>query len=151
MRLLNRFFMELRHGFSTCIHILAFFCPYTPLKRFFYRIRGVRIGNGVDISSFVFIEETYPHLVTIEDGVDLGPKVTIVTHDSSKHNLKQDIPIKTAQVTIKKNAYIGAGAIILPGVTIGESSIVGAGSVVTRDVPKESIVVGVPAKVIGYV
>ena len=75
----------------------------------------------------------------------------IVTHDSSYHNINPDIPILTDEVIIKKNAYIGAGAIILPGVTIGESSIVAAGAVVTKDVPPRTIVTGIPAKVVGSI
>ena len=54
----------------------------------------------------------------------------------------------TRPVLLKKNSWIGAGAIILPGVTVGENSIVGAGSVVTKDVPDNTIVVGNPAKVV---
>ena len=55
------------------------------------------------------------------------------------------------RVVIKRNAYIGAGAIILPGVTIGEYSIVAAGAVVTKDVPPRTIVAGVPARVVGSI
>jgi len=151
MRILKRFIEEVKHVWSTFLHIMAMYCPYTPLKRMLYRARGTKIGKGVDISGFVFIEESYPHLVTIEDNVDIGPGVKIVTHDSSYHNINPEIPILTDEVIIKKNAYIGTGAIILPGVTIGESSIVAAGAVVTRDVPPRKIVAGIPAKVIGSV
>ena len=151
MRILKRFIEEVKHVWSTFLHIMAMICPYTPLKRTLYRARGTKIGNGVDISGFVFIEESYPHLVTIEDNVDIGPGVKIVTHDSSYHNINPEIPILTDEVIIKKNAYIGAGAIILPGVTIGENSIVAAGAVVTKDVPSRTIVAGVPAEVINTV
>ncbi|RLI91604.1 MAG: hypothetical protein DRO95_04010, partial [Candidatus Altiarchaeales archaeon] len=106
---------------------------------------------NVGIAQGVFIEESRPHLVTIEDGVNIGPKAIIVAHDSSYHCVDPSVPIKFGEVTIKKNAYIGAGAIILPGVRIGESSIVAAGAVVTRDVLPRKIVAGVPAKVVGSI
>jgi len=96
------------------------------IKRRLYRLRGTKVGRGVVI----------------------GPNVIIVTHDSSYHCIQQDIPLIRREVIIKRNVYIGAGAIILPGVTIGEYSIVAAGSVVTKDVPPHTVVAGVPARVI---
>lgn len=116
-----------------------------------YRLRGTNIGNGVGIAQGTFIEESRPDLVTIEDGVNIGPKVIISAHDSSYHCVDPEIPIITKKVLIKRGVYIGAGSIILPGVTIGEYSIVAAGSVVTKDVLPRTIVAGVPAKVIGNV
>ena len=56
--------------------------------------------------------------------------------------------VVTAAVRIERNAWIGAGATICPGVTVGENSVVGAGSVVTKDVPANVVVAGVPAKVV---
>lgn len=133
------------------LHVLAMNSPHDFLTIPLYRLRGTRIGKNVGIAQGVFIEESRPHLVTIEDGVNIGPKAIIVAHDSSYHCVDPSIPIKFGEVTIKKNAYIGAGAIILPGVTIGESSIVAAGAVVTKDVPPRTIVAGIPAKVVGSI
>ena len=133
------------------LHLLAMYIPLGRVKRALYRLRGTKIGKRVDIAMGVFIEESFPHLVTIEDYVDIGPNVIIVAHDSSYHCVRPDIPIICKPVTIKRNAYIGAGAIILPGVTIGEYSIVAAGAVVTKDVPPYTVVAGVPARVIGTV
>ena len=125
--------------------------PFGRLKRMFYRLRGTKIGKSVDIAMGVFIEESFPHLVVIEDNVDIGPNVIIVAHDSSARCMDLELPIICKRVIVKRNAYIGAGAIILPGVTVGEYSIVAAGAVVTRDVPPRTIVAGVPARVIGKV
>ena len=133
------------------LHVLAMNSPHDFLTIPLYRLRGTRIGKNVGIAQGVFIEESRPHLVTIEDGVNIGPKAIIVAHDSSYHCVDPSVPIKFGEVTIKKNAYIGAGAIILPGVRIGESSIVAAGAVVTRDVLPRKIVAGVPAKVVGSI
>lgn len=83
--------------------------------------------------------------ITIEDDVQIGPKVSLITEnhpiDPSQRKFLDLKPI-----VIKKNAWIGAGAIILPGVTIGENSVVAAGAVVNNDVPENTIVGGVPAK-----
>jgi len=142
---------KLYDAYLWVLHVLAMNIPFGRLKRAFYRLRGTKIGKSVDIATGTFIEDSYPHLVEIEDGVDIGPRVTILAHDSSAHCLNPDLPVKFKPVVIKRNAYIGAGAIILPGVTVGEFSIVAAGSVVTRDVPPRTVVAGVPAKVIGNV
>lgn len=90
--------------------------------------------------------------ITIEDGVLLGPSVKMFT---SRHRFADpEIPIidqgmeDPEDIVVRKGCWIGAGAIILPGVTIGEHAVVGAGSVVTRDVPARTLAVGVPARVI---
>ena len=81
----------------------------------------------------------------IEDDVLIGPKVSLITenHPVDPANRKS---LDLAKIVIKKNAWIGAGAIILPGVTVGENAIVAAGAVVNKDVADNTIVAGVPAK-----
>jgi acetyltransferase-like isoleucine patch superfamily enzyme len=131
------------------LHVLAMNAPHDKLSKLFYRLRGTKIGKNVYIDKGVFIEGWRPYLVTIKDNVEIGPKAIIVAIDSSYNTISQrDIPILYGEVTIERNAYIGAGAIILPGVTVGEYSIVAAGAVVTSDVPPRTIVAGMPAKVI---
>ncbi len=85
--------------------------------------------------------------ITIEDGVLIAPKVSLLTesHPISPENRQSPVP---KPIHIKKNAWIGANATILQGVTIGENSVVAAGSVVSADVPDNVIVGGTPAKVI---
>ena len=86
--------------------------------------------------------------VKIEDGVSIAGLNFILTHSKPLTYHKQLSKSFVSPVLIKKNAWIAIGSIILPGVTIGEGSIVGSGSVVTKDVPDNVFVGGVPAKVI---
>lgn len=96
---------------------------------------GVVIGDRVKIQAFSFI----PTGVTIEDDVFIGPRVTFT-------NDKYPPSGKWSNTIVKKGASIGACATILPGITIGENAKVGAGAVVTKDVPPNTTVVGIPAK-----
>ena len=89
--------------------------------------------------------------VTLEDDVTLSGRVTIVSHMNvgfDDHPLQKFYPTKESPVVIKPGCYIGTGAILLPGVTVGCESVVGAGAVVTKDVRSRCVVAGVPAKVI---
>lgn len=85
--------------------------------------------------------------ITLEDGVFIGPGVKIVTENHPEvPELRHRLLVKP--VVIRSNAWIGAGAVVLPGVTVGRNAIVAAGAVVTKDVPDDAIVGGVPAKFI---
>ena len=101
--------------------------------------KGVTIGNSCAIEAFSFI----PSGVTIEDEVFVGPHVCF-TNDRKPRAINPGW--KTIPTVVKKGASIGAGSIILCGVTIGEKAMVAAGSVVTRDVPEKTLVAGNPAK-----
>ena len=81
--------------------------------------------------------------VFIEDGVMMGPEVALLTVNHEPKNIRV---LTTGSITLRKNAWIGARAIILPGVTVGENAIVASGAVVTKDVPANTVVAGVPAK-----
>ena len=104
------------------------------------RAMGIKIGKGVFIGKYCIIDDTFPELITIEDAANISFGVTIIAHDASKDEV--------APVIIRKGVFLGARSVILPGVEIGEESVVGAGSVVTRDVPPNSIARGVPAYVV---
>ena len=101
--------------------------------------KGVTIGDRCAIEPFTFI----PTGVTIEDEVFIGPHVCF-TNDKKPKAVNPGW--KLIPTVVKKGASIGAGSVIICGVTIGEGAMVGAGSVVTKDVPPHTLVMGVPAK-----
>jgi acetyltransferase-like isoleucine patch superfamily enzyme len=111
----------------------------------------INYGKHITIGQNVFINFDCTFLalggITIEDDVLIGPKVSLVTEN---HPLdpEQRKGLIGKPIHIKKNAWIGANATILPGVTIGENAIVAAGAVVSKDVPDNTIVGGIPAKFI---
>jgi len=101
-------------------------------------VEGLKLGKYTDIGAFTYIHAK--HGVTIEDEVQIGSHCSIYSVST--------IDEKQGTVTLKKNCRIGSHSIIMPGVTIGENAIVGAMSFVTKDVPANTIAVGIPAKVI---
>ncbi len=110
--------------------------------------KGVKIGKNCKISSHTFICEG----VTIEDNVFVGHNVSFINDKMPRAtnpdgSLQTEADWKVERTLVKKGASIGTSSTILCGVTIGENAIVGAGSVVTKDVPANTIVVGVPARV----
>lgn len=111
----------------------------------FYCDCGCRmtIGKNVTINKGATIIS--PGGVVIEDNVLIAPEVKIATVNHDFYDRHRLLHFK--KVTIKDNAWIGMGAIICPGVTIGRSAVVGAGAVVTRDVPDYAVVAGNPAEV----
>jgi acetyltransferase-like isoleucine patch superfamily enzyme len=111
----------------------------------------INLGIFTHIGKNVFINHACTFLdmggITIEDNVMIGPKVSLIT-EGHPVNPSERKMLMVKPVVIKRNAWIGAGVTILPGVTIGENSVVAAGAVVSKDVPENSIVGGVPAKLI---
>ncbi len=112
----------------------------------------VVVGDNVKIQNGVMLF----HGCIVEDGVFLGPGV-ILTNDRFPRAINPDGSLKTdadwevGTVRVRRGASVGAGAIVLPGVTIGQFAMVGAGAVVTRDVPDHGLVVGNPARLVGFV
>jgi acetyltransferase-like isoleucine patch superfamily enzyme len=108
-------------------------------------------GRFITIGKNVFINHACSFLdmggITIEDHVLIGPKVNLITENHPLDPVNRRALI-CKPILIRRNAWIGAAATLLPGVTIGENAVVAAGAVVTADVPPNSIVGGVPAKYI---
>ena len=111
------------------------------------------IGNNVSINPDCHIGAI--NRIEIHDGVLMASRVFITDHFHGKINREEllvspqkRILFAKGTVIIKKNAWLGEGVAVMPGVTIGEKSVIGANAVVTKDIPDNSIAVGIPAKVI---
>lgn len=108
-------------------------------------------GRFTKIGKNVFINHACSFLdmggITIEDEVLIGPRVNLVTENHPLDPADRRALV-TKPILIKRNAWIAAGATILPGVTIGENSVVAAGAVVSKDVPDNVVVAGIPAKIV---
>ncbi len=99
-----------------------------------HRARGVKIGKDVWIGYDVVLDTSRPFNITLEDGCVVSMRVTILAHFR-----------ESTGVRIERDAFVGAGALILPNVVIGQGAVVAAGSVVTRSVPPGIMVQGNPA------
>lgn len=109
--------------------------------------RHVHFGDGVYANfGLTLVDDTH---IYVGDKTMFGPNVTVAT---AAHPVLPELREKAYQfnlpVHIGKNCWIGAGAIILPGVTIGDNSVIGAGSVVTKDIPSNCVAVGNPCRVL---
>ena len=114
-----------------------------------YRLRrsGAKVGKNVFFGEGVYIELENAKCLEIGDKVVLSAFTKIILHDSSLNNV-DNFEVLFGKVIIKKNAYIGAGSIILPGATIGENTIVGAGSLVKGELKSDSVYAGNPVRYI---
>lgn len=108
-------------------------------------------GKNIQVGKNVFINHACTFMdrggIKIEDDVLIGPKANLITINHPLDPSERQSTISTP-IIIKKNAWIGVGAMVMPGVTIGENSVVSAAAVVTKDVPPNTVVAGVPAKII---
>jgi maltose O-acetyltransferase len=108
--------------------------------------KGLKLGNNVELNDGFFLDPSHCFLITIEDGVTFGPSVKIFAHDASCFKILGKT--KIGLVNLKRNSFIGANSVVLPGVTIGENSIVATNSTVTCDIPADEVWGGSPAKFI---
>ncbi len=139
-----------------CVKLFAFVNLYgceigdnTRVGTFVEVQKGAKIGANCKISSHTFICEG----VTIEDNVFIGHGVTFINDLYPRATgaggvLQTEADWKCIRTTVRNGSSIGSGSTILAGITVGENAIVGAGSVVTHDVPPDTIVAGNPARVL---
>lgn len=146
------------------LHLVGF-VPFHHIRRFFYRLAGIKIGKGstihtgarfYDPKNIVIGEDTIIGEQVVLDGRDkiiIGNHVDIATGVmiyNSEHDINsEDFKAINAPVFIEDYCFVGPRTIILPGVKIGKGAVIAAGAVVTKDVPPFVIVGGVPAKIIG--
>jgi maltose O-acetyltransferase len=108
--------------------------------------RGLKLGKNVLIVDAFFFDPSHCLLISIGDDCTICPNVRLIAHDAST-KLRLGYT-RLGKIEIRDNSFIGDSAIVLPGVTIGPNSIVGAGSIVTSDVPADTVVAGNPARVL---
>lgn len=126
------------------------------LKEIVYRLRGeytteklkkmgMSVGKNFKRLNGVILDPSHCWLIEIGNNVTMAPRVHILCHDASTKEFLGYT--KIGRVIIGDNVFIGAGSIVLPGVTIGNNVVIGANSTVTKDIPDNSLVVGSPAKI----
>jgi len=129
----------------------------TKIWQFCVILKGAAIGENVNICSHCFIENqvnignnvTIKNGVYVYDGVNLEDNVFIgpnVAFTNDKLPRSKNYHAELLKTIVKSGASIGGGAVILPGITIGENAMVGAGAIVTKDVPKNGVVYGSAGK-----
>ena len=133
----------------------------TCIWQFSVVLGGAKIGSNCNINCHVFVENDViiGDYVTVKSGVQLwdglrvmngvfiGPNVTFTNDERPR---SKQYPERFQQTVLEEQASIGAGSIILGGITIGKFSMVGAGAVVTKDVPGRALVIGNPGKIVGW-
>jgi len=131
--------------------------PINPRKMrpWVMRRLGAKVGKDIFIGDYVHVDLNHSDLVTIEDGVHIAGDVRLLNHKKDLSNYKPGEvygmqPYKYGEIHLCKNCAIGTGAMIMPGVTVGEGAIVGARAMVTKDIPAWSLALGSPAKVVKY-
>lgn len=108
--------------------------------------RGLIVGRNFNMQREVIIDYSHAWHISIGDDVTLAPRVILLAHDAStKRALGYT---RLGKVKIGSRVFVGAGSILLPGVTIGDDVVIGAGSVVTRDIPSGVVAAGNPARVV---
>ena len=133
----------------------------TTIWAFSHVLSGAVIGENVNINDHVFIENdvrvgnrvTVKSGVQLWDGIELHDDVFVgpnATFTNDRFPRSKQYPDSFPRTVVESRASIGGGAVILPGLRIGQSAMVGAGAVVTRDVPPFAVVAGNPARIIGY-
>jgi len=111
--------------------------------------RGMKVGVNVSVQSDVVFDMSLAWLIEIGDDVTIAPGAYLLAHDASTKRALGYTRI--GRVTVGRGAFVGARALLMPGVTVGERAIVAAGAIVVDDVPEGAIVAGNPARVVGEV
>lgn len=156
-KVFKQFFTNAYHRFLINSMNWTILEPINPRKMrpWVMRRLGAKVGKDIFIGDYVHVDLNHSDLVTIEDGVHIAGDVRLLNHKKDLSNYKPGEiygmqPYKYGEIHLCKNCAIGTGAMIMPGVTVGEGAIVGARAMVTKDIPAWSLALGSPAKVVKY-
>ncbi|PWB49896.1 MAG: galactoside O-acetyltransferase [Anaerolineales bacterium] len=142
-------FRLIRSFFKRILKLLARNIPGYNLRAALLRMAGYTIGSPVYIGEDLIIVDTQYQKpqVFIGNEVTIAQRVTLITSSGapSSRDVYKIFGANVGPINIQDGAWIGAGVIILPNITVGRSAIVGSGAVVTKDVPPCTVVVGIPA------
>lgn len=154
-KVVKQFFTNWYHRLLVNSMNWAILEPFNPRN---FRIKtlrrlGAKVGKDVFIGDYVRVDLNHADLITIEDGVHIAGDVRLLCHKKDLSNYKPGEiygmqPYKYGEIHLCKNCAIGTGALVMPGVTVGEGAIVGANAMVTKDIPAWSLALGSPAKVV---
>ena len=128
---------------------LAVYCPHPAWRIALFRRCGVRIGRQVVINFgvHIMVPDSGESTISIGDRVAIAPGVVIIGESHPNFSsLRRLYPVDARPIRIGDDVWIGANAVIFPGVSIGERSVIAAGAVVTRDIPADCVAGGVPAR-----
>lgn len=134
-----RHYNPLRVALNYVVIVVCRISPSLSLKRWLLRRIGVTVGDGAVFALESTPDVFFPHLLTVEAHAIVGYDATLLCHEFLQNE------VRTGRVVVREGAMIGAGAVVLPGVEIGENAQVAANSLVADDVPPETTVAGVPA------
>jgi acetyltransferase-like isoleucine patch superfamily enzyme len=133
---------------------IAMHHPDNRTRLLFFELTGVPIGAGTVINPNVVLYDEYRGLVSLGERVSVAAGVALIAASGPNNSRLAEHPyvrsrlVQTAPVAVGDDAWLGANAVVLPGVTIGARAIVGAGAVVVEDVPAGVVVAGVPARLV---
>lgn len=135
---------------SIIIKILVLLANSKQLPLIYKTFYGIKFGKNVQITGKDVKFGSEGYLISIGDNVTITGGVIFETHDGGVRVLRMNYPGINVfgRICIGNNVFIGNRAIILPGVSIGNNVVIGAGSIVTKDIPSDVVVAGVPARII---
>ena len=123
---------------------VANFCPWDGLRSDLYRLSGVKVGRGVFIGEGVLFDKLHASSIEIGDRTAIGARTIITAHQTipTQTDLRLLYPDEVKRTVVEHDVWIMPGVIIVPGVRIGHHSVLATGSVIHKDVPPYSLVVG---------
>jgi len=138
------YWWQVKNPFIVCFNFLIIFiCRYLPslaLKRFLYRLTGMKVGQNAGVGLEATFDIFFPELITIGDDCIIGHRATVLAHEFLVGEWRK------GKTVIGRRVLLGANSTVLAGVTVGDGATISAMSLVNDDVPKGAFVGGIPAK-----